>query len=341
MNAVPGRASGAAIQSGVPDAPRLKPAARWLRRALVLLALIAATIALRRFPWQATLDTLLRANAPLLAAALVVNLISLLAKGWAWHLLLKPVARARWRVAQEANLVGSAVTSISVSVVGEAARVHYVTSHDGVPAGTAAASILAVRAVEALGLAIFVLALPLLGPLPPLLLGIHRGATVALVLAGAALLALSRARRGLPRFLPRPLRRVPAALAEMGSFRRMGAPALLGVVNWLAQWGTYHLVLLAIGVPVPAVGSLVALIVVNLGGLLRITPANLGVAQAAMAVALLPFGVPAERAVAAGLALQGLQVIPVLALAAGLVGWKGLRREVMGSGEIAAPPPAG
>jgi hypothetical protein len=35
--------------------------------------------------------------------------------------------------------------------------------------------------------------------------------------------------------------------------------------------------------------------------------------------------VPAERAVAAGLALQAIQVLPILGLAVALVGWSGVR----------------
>ena len=66
---------------------------------------------------------------------------------------------------------------------------------------------------------------------------------------------------------------------------------------------------------------------VNLGGLLRPTPANVGVTQAALVVGLLPFGVAPEHAVAAGLALQGLQVLPVLFLGAMMTGWRLLKLE--------------
>src|SRR5205823_2554956 len=70
-----------------------------------------------------------------------------------------------------------------------------------------------------------------------------------------------------------------------------------------------------------------ALIAANLSGLLRPTPANVGVTQAALVVGLLPFGVAPEQAVAAGLALQGLQVLPVLLLGAMVTGWRLLKLE--------------
>src|SRR2546430_574488 len=172
------------------------------------------------FPWRVTFAALLGANPWLLAVALAANLSSLVAKGWGWHLVLKPVAPHSWRDAQEANLVGAAVTDPSLAVAGEAARVHVI-----------------------------------------------------------------------------------------------------------AQWATYHLVLRATHVPVWLAASFTALIAANLSGLLRPTPANVGVTQAALVVGLLPFGVAPEQAVAAGLALQGLQVLPVLFLGAMVTGWRLLKLE--------------
>src|SRR6266545_4660286 len=99
---------------------------RW-RLLLWLLGLVGAGFALKfltGFPWRVTFTALLEANPWLLAIALVAHLSSLVAKGWGWHLILRPVAAHRWRVAQEANLVGAAVNTLSVAVAGEAARVH-------------------------------------------------------------------------------------------------------------------------------------------------------------------------------------------------------------------------
>ena len=64
----------------------------------------------------------------------------------------------------------------------------------------------------------------------------------------------------------------------------------------------------------------------NVGGLIRVAPGNVGVLQAAMVGALLPFGIAAEQAVAGGLALQAIEVLPVLALALAVAGRAGLAR---------------
>src|SRR2546428_8990926 len=105
-----------------------------------LVVLVGVGLALKfltGFPWQVTFAALLDADRWLLVVALAVNLSSLVAKGWGWHLILKPVAPHSWRVAQEANLVGAAVNDLSVAVAGEAARVHLIVQPGGVPTGGA------------------------------------------------------------------------------------------------------------------------------------------------------------------------------------------------------------
>jgi uncharacterized membrane protein YbhN (UPF0104 family) len=113
----------------------------------------------------------------------------------------------------------------------------------------------------------------------------------------------------------------------MGRGGQLLLPTGFALYNWATQWLTYHLVLRATHVPVSFAASFTAVVVANLSGLLRLTPANVGVTQAALVVALLPFGVAPEQAVAAGLALQGLQVLPVLLLGAIVTGWRLLKLE--------------
>jgi uncharacterized membrane protein YbhN (UPF0104 family) len=290
--------------------------------ALQVVGAIVAAVVLFRFPWHLTIATLIAADPKLLLAALAVNLVSLVAKGWAWHLLLLLLAPSRWVAAQEANLIGCAANSVSVTVVGEIARVNRIVARDRVPLQSAMVSVVWARAVEALGLAIFMLVAPSVLRLPPILHGLQ-------VASGAVLLGLLVAAWtgrvvGVARLFPSSARSALARVVSIGSPRRLALPTLMALVNWGAQWVTYHLTLLALHVPTGLAGSFTALVVCNLSGLARATPGNVGIAQGAMALALLPFGVSPQAAVAAGLALQGIQVLPVLALAIGAVGWKGL-----------------
>jgi len=287
----------------------------------VLIAAIALPVLLR-FPWSAVWAVLLHADGGLLAAALAINLVSLVAKGWAWHLLLRPVAPSRWRTTQEANLVGAAVNNASVSIVGEAARVHYVVVRGGISPQIAAASIAWARGVEALALAIFLIVAPGLLHLPPLAHGLQ--AAAGFLLVSAVILVWSGRLLRLSRRIPLRLRTAIAALAAIGSPSRLVLPIALGLVNWGAQWATYHGTLLAVHVPATLAASYAALIAANVGGLLRISPGNIGVTQAALVLALLPFGVSPHHAVAAGVALQAIQILPVSAMGIALVGWRGI-----------------
>ena len=293
-----------------------------------LLALVGIGFALKfftAFPWRVTFAALLGANPWLLAVALAANLSSLVAKGWGWHLVLKPVAPHSWRHAQEANLVGAAVNDLSVAVAGEAARVHVIAQRAGVPIAAAVSSVVWTRLAEALALALFLVMAPSLLQLEPWLRVLQVGVGLALVVV--LLLAWARGWSWLAEQLPPRLGARLAVLRTMGRGGRLFVPTRFALYNWATQWATYHLVLRATHVPVSLAASFTALIAANLSGLLRPTPANVGVTQAALVVGLLPFGVAPEQAVAAGLALQGLQVLPVLLLGAMVTGWRLLKLE--------------
>jgi uncharacterized membrane protein YbhN (UPF0104 family) len=75
----------------------------------------------------------------------------------------------------------------------------------------------------------------------------------------------------------------------------------------------------------PAV-SLAALIMANIAGILRLTPGNIGVMQGSLVLGMRAFEMPPANALAAGLALQAVQVIPVLLIGVGIVGAQGFRK---------------
>ena len=287
-------------------------------------ALIVAGAVFFRFPWQHTATILQEVDTGLLTAALLINLVSPFAKGWAWHLLLKPVAPNRWWVAEEANLIGTAVNTLAAGVAGEAVRISIIMKRDAVPFRPALLSVAWSRAVEGLGLALFLVLAPSVLHLSRTLRGLQIAAGVALV----AVLALSRFRgwEGLIARLPAALRGGAGELAAMSWGGRLIGPTALALLSWAAEWATYHLSLRAVHIPASYAASFTALIAVNIGGLVRITPANVGVMQAAMVGALLPFGIATDQAVAGGLALQAIEVVPILALALAVAGWTGLTR---------------
>jgi uncharacterized membrane protein YbhN (UPF0104 family) len=286
----------------------------WWRWALGAVILAAALRYATLFPWAHTWAALATADWGLLAAACGANLLSLAAKGAGWHLLLRSRLPVRVRTTQAATFAGAAVGSFSVAVSGEAVRLHLLASRDGIEAADGARSIVASRLVEAaaLGIGLGVFAAVVSGTSGWQLLG----GGVALTAAALALL----------RWLPWIRLRLPDGSPDPGwTLGRLIAPLGFAVAGWALQWATYHWSIAAMHVAVTPSGSMLALLLSNLGGALRLTPGNVGVVQGAVVMALRPSRVPGSRAMAGGLALQAVQVLPVAALGTVILGRRGLR----------------
>jgi putative heme transporter len=294
---------------------------RWI---LAVLAVVTAGLAVQfavRFPWAGTLTAVARADWLLLAAAAIANIVSLGAKAWAWHLVLLPRARHRFRTAQAATFVAAAVNSVSVSVSGEAARLHLAATRDAVPVNAGLWSLVWCRLIEALGLVVFLAVILAIIPTEPWMRPFEIGAWIVLgLLAAAWSLGVG----------PKLLSSMPASwrsrIAQWSTPpKRWLAPLGLSVVNWAAQWLTFHLAFVATHVSTTANVSLSALVMANLGGIFRITPGNVGVLQASLVLGMLAFHIAEDQALAAGLTLQAVQVVPILAIGVALVGAQGLR----------------
>lgn len=283
---------------------------RWWVWVLGIAVLAAGLHYAVHFPWLNTWTTLTNADWTLLAAAGGINLLSLACKAWAWQLLLRPLTPVRFRTAQAATFAGAAINSVGIAMSGEAARVALLGAWDGVAAGAATRSVAASRIVEAAALGIFLLAV--LGGMVTEHWWRLLGAGLALVTGAVALL----------RWVPW-LR--PSDDGKRWTAVQLAGPLALGIVSWGLQWGAYHWSIVASDVPVTPTLSVLALVLANVGGILRLTPGNVGVLQGAVVLALAPLGVEAARAVAAGLALQAVQVLPVLVIGIALVGRHGLR----------------
>lgn len=263
------------------------------------------------------MDALADSDWILLVGAGAVSILSLMAKGSAWHLLLRRLTPIRAGTAQVATLLGAAVNSISVSVSGEAARAQTAKSRDGVPFGLAAASLVASRVLEALGLVVFLAAALIILPMWPgaRSIGFILVAVAATVIVGYHLL---------------PRRRWHPALVRMTATGPWGlaAPLILATLSWVVQWLTYHWSFVATGAAVTPAVSLAALVMANIAGILRLTPGNIGVLQGSLVLGMQAFEMPPANALAAGLALQAVQVIPVLLIGLAIMGRQGLKQLV-------------
>jgi uncharacterized membrane protein YbhN (UPF0104 family) len=288
----------------------------WITTALVLIASPFAVRFAWTFPWAQSFDTLARSDWLLLVAAAAAIVLSMAFKAATWHLLLRPVAPSSLGTAQAATFVGAAVNSISVSVSGEAARAQLLASRARISFGTAVASLVLTRIVEAVGLVIFLALALLTVPLWPgaRTIGLALFAAAAVVMLVFHLVPWSRWQG--PVF----------SMVTPGSRGSLVGATALAVANWIAQWLGYHWCIAATHTATTAAVSLSTLVMANIAGIFRLTPGNIGVIQGSLILGMSAFAIPAASAMAAGLALQAVQVLPMLVIGVGIVGMQGLRQ---------------
>ncbi|MFJ9566138.1 YbhN family protein [Streptomyces fuscichromogenes] len=102
-------------------------------------------------------------------------------------------------------------------------------------------------------------------------------------------------------------RRVETDLAGLAGQVRSVQPRLLpwlwplafALLNWTADAACLAAAMWALGVPVPWRGLLLAYALTQLAGSLRLTPGNLGIAEAALSALLVAYGLPTGQAIAA------------------------------------------
>jgi uncharacterized membrane protein YbhN (UPF0104 family) len=191
---------------------------------------------------------------------------------------------------------------------------------------TAGGAGVAVGAARALWTAVFVAAAAFVGALPA-----WPAATAALLVVGAAIGAAIAHRL-------RPGGRVGQLLA---AFRALGSEPwrALRLVGWSGAAAAGRLaaavaVTAAVGVDSPLANAVLVVAAVDVAGSLQLTPGNLGVAGAAIALALGSSGVDATDALAVGVAFSGIEtllsIIAGCAAVLGLVLAPRLRRRAAG-----------
>src|SRR5258705_2835314 len=117
--------------------PQLKKGIRWAISAAILVFLIVFA---RTIDWQAAWSSMGHASLPLLAAAIGVNLLSVLIKGVRWWLFLRPIGITSLPLAIRATIAGAGLNNLLVASGGDAARVVFVSRVSGVPSSTVLAS---------------------------------------------------------------------------------------------------------------------------------------------------------------------------------------------------------
>jgi uncharacterized protein (TIRG00374 family) len=301
---------------------------RFLHGALTLGMVALLVYYARTVHWDAAWRAMRSASPWLLALAALANLATVGAKAVVWWIFLRPVGAPSLGLAMRATAAGAGINNLLIANSGEAARAVLVT-RSSEASGTGVVAALALeRLFDFIGYVLVLIGAAFLLPLPE---SVARWRPEAVAMLGAivvvliALLshaphappptevitgAVARMRAGFERFIER--------LAHIVTVRRMGAALVLTVVNWATQIASYHLTAIAAHFPISLAGSITAMLLVNVGFLVRATPGNVGVFQLVYAATAQAMGLSSDAAVGVALLLQIVQNVPVTVLGAAL-----------------------
>lgn len=306
-----------------------KAVSRTIRLLLTLAILAGLVLFARKVNWHTTWESIAEANWGILLAAALVNILSLALKGLRWWVFLRPVGAPSMWLALRATFAGAGLNNILVANGGEAARVVFVARAAHVPSAKVLATLALERLFELIGYVIMLALAVSFLDLPGALSRTRPVAWAALV--GIAVL--------LAYLIKRPERvEIAAAETVVGWRARFGAymkrfahtiggistgprfliAIVLSVAVWLLQLWTYALTARAANFNLSLVGTVAALLAVNLGFAVRATPGNVGVFQAAYALTAAAFGMDKDQAIAVAFLIQTQQILPVTLLGVAL-----------------------
>jgi len=303
--------------------------ARYLHRIGVALALAlfgaACAAYVRHVHWARTAAVLHQAALPLVVAATACHFVSLFAKAGAWLVCLRAVGAVRFWTVARATLVGATLNSLLVANSGDAGRTVIMTRATGLPVYTVLTTVAVERLLNMLGFAVMVGMATMIAPLPRV---VARGLLVAGAAAALAVWLGFRSRgdtrrtagrrsgrgRRVARLLRVRLRRAARTARRVVTPRRLAIASPLTMMDWTFQLVSYHLVAQAAHLPISVPGSLLALLAVNLGLVIRVTPGNVGVFELAYASAAHALGAPMDAAIGVGMLIHLAQDLPTIVL---------------------------
>jgi uncharacterized membrane protein YbhN (UPF0104 family) len=267
-----------------------------------------------------------------IAAAAAANMVSIVSRAAAWRVVLAqalppPPRRRHVLSAYSVGMLGNAVLP---GRLGEAARTVVLARH--LPRGrgawaTVGGTVLAHRLLDVLPLSALVVYVLIAARIPP---WASTGITVTLAVGGALLLvAIVLARRGgsSAHGIGRVRRLVSLAREGMAVLRapRPGVTAaLLQCLGWAAQLAVVDLSMRAFGIHAPLAAAGLVLLVMNAALAFPLWPGSVGVLQAAVALALLPYSVDYAAGFAFGLGLQAIEASIGIAMGLVFLGREGL-----------------
>ena len=303
--------------------PKLKKGIRWAISAAILIFLILFA---RTIDWHAAWNSMRHASLPLLAAAIGVNILSVLIKGVRWWLFLRPIGIKSLPLAVRATVAGAGLNNVLVANGGDAARVVFVSRVTGVSSSTVLASLALEKLFDPIGFVMLLVFGLLVFELPP---QFERWKTPAELALGVIVLLLIffvyatrhikpehvPERRAKPRTWKGKTRAYFKSFGQtagrLATGPRFLAAMVLSLLAWACQLWTFQLSAAAAHVAIPLAGSLAGLLAINVGLIVRATPGNVGFFQFVYALTAGEFGVARNDAIAVSLLIQTIQILPL------------------------------
>ena len=295
------------------------------RLAVTIVIVAMLVVFATKVNWHDTWHAITSASPSVLLAAALVNLASLGLKGVRWWIFLRPVGAPSLWLALRATFAGAGLNNVLVANSGEAARVIFVARAAHVTSAKILATLALERLFELIGYVIMLALAVSLLPLPQALERTRPFAWVALaVIAGVLIYLVKRPERPDHTILSEPTgwrsrlrqygQRFMQALAGISTGPRFIAALFLSVAIWALQLATYALTARAAHFPISLVGTVAAILAVNIGFAIRATPGNVGVFQMLYAVTATAFDLDQNQAIAVAFLIQTQQILPVTLL---------------------------
>src|SRR3954471_643150 len=306
--------------------PKLKKAIRWVISAVIVVFLVVFA---RTINWHQAWSSMRHASLPLLAAAIGINILSVLIKGIRWWLFLRPIGITSLPLAVRATVAGAGLNNLLVANGGDAARVVFVTRVSGGSSSKVLASLALEKLFDPIGFVMLLVYGVLAFNLPPQFERWKIPAEATLVVIVLLLVFFVYAtrhikpehvpeRRARPRTLGGRIRAYFVSFGQtagrLATGPRFLAAILLSLGSWACQLWTFQLAADAAHVRIPLAGSLACLLGINVGLIIRATPGNVGFFQFVYALMAEQFGASKNDAIAVSLLIQTIQILPLTLL---------------------------
>jgi uncharacterized protein (TIRG00374 family) len=294
-------------------------------RGLIVVAILIALVEFARtVNWHETWHAIRSTSPAVLFAAAVVNLVSLALKGVRWWIFLRPIGAPSLWLALRATFAGAALNNILIANSGEAARVIFVARSAHVASEKVLATLALERLFELVGYVVMLALAVTFLRLPPSLEHTRPFAIIGLLVVIGLLVYLVKhpEKAELPTLEGESLlaraksygRRFLRTLTGISTGPRFAASLLISVVVWGLQVWTYQLTAMAAHFHLSTVGTVAAILAVNLGFAVRATPGNVGVFQMMYAVTAAAFGLDKDQATGVAFLIQAQQILPITIL---------------------------